>query len=37
MLERVEEGKVKIVAPETDTETETGNAAEYGSDTKIDL
>ena len=37
MLERVEEGKVKIEAPETDTETETGNAAEYGSDTKIDL
>jgi hypothetical protein len=37
MLERVEEGKVKIEAPATDTETETGNAAEYGSDTKIDL
>jgi hypothetical protein len=37
MLERVEEGKVKIEAPATDTETETGNAAEYGSETKIDL
>ena len=37
MLERVEEGKVKIEAPETADETETGNAAEYGSDTKIDL
>ena len=36
-LERVEEGKLKIEAPAADTETETGNAAEYGSETRIEL
>jgi hypothetical protein len=36
-LERLEEGKLKIEAPATDTETETGNTAATGYDTKLEL